>query len=71
MWTDAMIEKVEALEAEEARLKAALEGVAQERDVALAEVERLRAVLEKIANGVPGCDAEYLARQALGIESEP
>ncbi len=35
-----------------------------------AEVARLRAVLARIAEGIPGCDAEYLAREALGLESD-
>lgn len=29
------------------------------------DVERLTAALKRIAKGVPGCDAEYIARAAL------
>lgn len=31
-----------------------------------AENATYKAALEKIANGVPGCDAEHIARKALG-----
>lgn len=34
-----------------------------------AETATYRAALTKIANGVPGCDAEYIARKALGSPS--
>lgn len=30
---------------------------------------RYKAALEKIAGGLPGCDAEYIAKQALGSPS--
>lgn len=34
-----------------------------------AENATYRAALEKIARGVPGCDAEYIARKAIGSPS--
>jgi hypothetical protein len=40
-----------------------------ERDVAVKMAATYRVALEKIAKGVPGCDAEYLAQQALGSPS--
>ncbi len=54
MWTDEMIERVEALEAEEARLSAALLDMAAERDVALAKADRLRAMLLRLEWGDRG-----------------
>lgn len=46
-----------------------VEVVDKERETFLPMMERFSAALGKIAGGVPGCDAEYIAKQALGSPS--